>query len=333
MSVSETVILSLILAILLIAVAVVWTGYRFFQKTGKPGWTIFVPFYAGWTLAKVGGKPAWWGLLIGFSVSIRGTTISTTVLAILGAIWLIWFTFWLLISLGVARNFGRSTAFGFLLGLLPFIGYPILAFGSAQYSFKKQKERWYIIVLVLTIVGALYGGSLVAGYILREHIKPATVPVESTNVTRQNTSLPNTSSVAGDTPQFSAEDVNRATNIASEYLAALQRGDSQTAYGLAIPPFQEADSAAEMLSTFQGFHLSGYTRALSATGSGISAYGHPYISLVYVYTQSGNSQPFYIAILVQDYISDEGTGSSQNTITNDWGVTSLKGSTVPIVAD
>lgn len=38
-----------------------------------------------------------------------------------------------LISIGVAENFGKSAGFGFGLAFLGFIFYPILGFGDAQY--------------------------------------------------------------------------------------------------------------------------------------------------------------------------------------------------------
>lgn len=41
------------------------------------------------------------------------------------------------IYLDLAKAFGKSTGFGVLLVLLPFIGFPILAFGPAKYVGKK----------------------------------------------------------------------------------------------------------------------------------------------------------------------------------------------------
>ncbi len=40
----------------------------------------------------------------------------------------------ILVGLGVAKNFGKSDAFGVGLGLLGFVFYPILGFGNAQYQ-------------------------------------------------------------------------------------------------------------------------------------------------------------------------------------------------------
>ena len=37
-------------------------------------------------------------------------------------------------SLDMAKSFGKEVGYGILLALLPIIGYPMLAFGNAQYQ-------------------------------------------------------------------------------------------------------------------------------------------------------------------------------------------------------
>lgn len=41
---------------------------------------------------------------------------------------------WVIVSLDMARVFGKSQAFGVGLILLPFVFYPMLAWGDAQYQ-------------------------------------------------------------------------------------------------------------------------------------------------------------------------------------------------------
>ncbi len=133
MSASFTIVF--IVAILLAIITVVAT-WRIFQKANKPGWAAIVPFYQGWTLAKVGGKPGWWGLIGSLTLTFRLNSnphTSTGLLAVFGIIGLIAFIFYLMIDISVARNFGKSRWFGVLLALLPFVGYPILAFSDAEY--------------------------------------------------------------------------------------------------------------------------------------------------------------------------------------------------------
>jgi len=69
-----------------------------------------------WVLAEIGGKPGWVGLLMSF----------TGFIPYVGG--LIGFALWIVISLGVAKTFGRGVLFGIGLSFLPSIFYPILAF-------------------------------------------------------------------------------------------------------------------------------------------------------------------------------------------------------------
>lgn len=99
-------------AAIIVAIVALWKMY---SKAGKPGWAAIVPFYNTWVLAEIGGKPGWWMFLM-FIPFVN------IVVAIL-------------IALGIARNFGKSEAFGiFGLWLFSIIGYLILGFGSATYE-------------------------------------------------------------------------------------------------------------------------------------------------------------------------------------------------------
>jgi len=89
-----------------------------FNKAGQPGWAAIVPFYNMWVLAEVGDRPGWVGLLYCFSGAIPFVgPIGTLVL-------------WAIISIGVARTFGRGIGFGIGLTIIPFVFYPILAFAN-----------------------------------------------------------------------------------------------------------------------------------------------------------------------------------------------------------
>ena len=89
------------------------TLWKVFAKAGEPGWACLVPFYNGVVMCKVGGKPGWWFVLL--LLPVVNIVVS------------------ILVSLGVAERFGKGGGFGVGLILLPFIFYPILAFGSSQY--------------------------------------------------------------------------------------------------------------------------------------------------------------------------------------------------------
>ena len=101
------------LAIILLVIISIW---RVFEKADQPGWAAIIPIYNLVVMAKIAGKPAWWGLL--------------PLIPFLGIIWNIW-----IINL-IAKNFGKDEGFTVGLVLLGFIFWPILGFGPAQYRGK-----------------------------------------------------------------------------------------------------------------------------------------------------------------------------------------------------
>ncbi len=105
----------LILGLELVVIAVIIAGFwKVFAKAGRPGWAAIIPIYNIIVLLQVAGKPLWWTIL--FFIPIVNIVIS------------------ILVCLAIARNFGRSEAFGVGLALLGVIFFPILGFGSAQYQ-------------------------------------------------------------------------------------------------------------------------------------------------------------------------------------------------------
>ena len=99
------------IAVLILMIAAIW---KVFSKAGQPGWAVLIPIYNVYVLCKVAGRPGWWVLLM----LIPGVNL---VIAII-------------LAIDVAKAFGKGVGFGIGLILLPFIFYPILGFGSAQYQ-------------------------------------------------------------------------------------------------------------------------------------------------------------------------------------------------------
>jgi hypothetical protein len=88
--------------------------WKIFTKAGKPGWAAIIPIYNTIVLLEITGKPIWWIILF----LIPGVNI---VIAIM-------------VTHQLSLSFGQGIGMTLLLLLLPFIGYPMLAFGSAQYQ-------------------------------------------------------------------------------------------------------------------------------------------------------------------------------------------------------
>ena len=99
------------LAVLAVVVAGMW---KVFEKAGQPGWAAIIPIYNVYVLTQIAGRDIVWFILA-----------LIPIVNIVAAI---------VISIDLARKFGQGTGFGIGLALFPFIFYPILGFGSAQYN-------------------------------------------------------------------------------------------------------------------------------------------------------------------------------------------------------
>ena len=105
------VILVVYLAIFVLVVAGLW---RVFTKAGEAGWKAIIPIWNALVLLRIVGRPLWWIILL--------------------LIPLVNFIVWLIVSLDLAKSFGKGSGFGVGLWLLSFIFVPILGFGSATYQ-------------------------------------------------------------------------------------------------------------------------------------------------------------------------------------------------------
>jgi len=108
---SDTIILLLQLALIVLILASFW---KVFAKAGEPGWLGLIPIVNIYYLCKIAGRPGWWVILLLIPI------VNLIVTAI--------------VSIDLAKAFGKGTGFGIGLWLLGIIFYPILAFGPAQYQ-------------------------------------------------------------------------------------------------------------------------------------------------------------------------------------------------------
>lgn len=94
----------------ILAAAGMW---KTFEKAGEPGWAVLVPIYSQIVLLRIVGRPAIW--TIGFFVPVVNLVLAV------------------IVSIDLAKSFGKSAGFGVGLALLPVVFYPLLGFGQATY--------------------------------------------------------------------------------------------------------------------------------------------------------------------------------------------------------
>ena len=113
---------TIIIIVLVLAIIMIVSTWKVFEKAGEPGWAAIIPIYSTIVLVKISRKPMWWAaiLLLGGLIPIVGPIAS-----LVGAI---------IINMAVAKNFGKSDGFGVGMALLGFIFWPMLAFSDAQYD-------------------------------------------------------------------------------------------------------------------------------------------------------------------------------------------------------
>ena len=98
-------------AFIVLIVAALW---KVFSKAGQPGWAAIIPIYNIYVMCKVAGRPGWWLLLM--------------------LIPFVNFIIAIILNVDIAKRFGKGVGFAVGMILLPFIFWPILGFGSAQYQ-------------------------------------------------------------------------------------------------------------------------------------------------------------------------------------------------------
>lgn len=103
----------LLVIMLTIAVIVIIAEWRIYEKAGKPGWAVLIPFYNIIVLLEIVGKPIWWIFLF--------------LVPFVNIVFGVWVTNLL------SKSFGKDEAFTVGLILLGFVFYPILGFGDAKY--------------------------------------------------------------------------------------------------------------------------------------------------------------------------------------------------------
>ncbi|HEX7679841.1 MAG TPA: DUF5684 domain-containing protein [Thermoanaerobaculia bacterium] len=98
-------------AVVLILIISLW---KIFTKAGKPGWAAIVPIYNVIVMLEIACKPIWWFILM--------------LIPLVNIIVII------IVLIELAKRFGKGVGFAIGMLILPFIFYPMLAFGDSKYT-------------------------------------------------------------------------------------------------------------------------------------------------------------------------------------------------------
>jgi hypothetical protein len=109
---APTAVIIIYLAVVLLMIVSMWIMV---SKAGRPGVSQIIPIWNLIELVRIAGKPLWWVILILLVPFVN-----------LVLIIMVWH--------GISKAFGKDAGFTVGMVLLPFIFFPILAFGKAKYS-------------------------------------------------------------------------------------------------------------------------------------------------------------------------------------------------------
>jgi len=99
------------LAIVVLMVVSMW---KIYTKAGMEGWECIIPIYSTYILTKIVNKPGYWTILM--------------LIPYVNIVFSIW------TANRLSKSFGKSEGFTIGLIFLPFIFYPILGLGDAEYK-------------------------------------------------------------------------------------------------------------------------------------------------------------------------------------------------------
>ena len=130
------VIIVIMIIALLLSVFMIIAQWIIFTKAKQPGWAVLIPVYSMIVLLKIIGRPvswiAWFLQLFFFDIlfvlspgGITGLLFGLSLITCL--------VFAIIITNGLSKSFGKDAGFTVGLIFLPYVFYPILAFGKAQY--------------------------------------------------------------------------------------------------------------------------------------------------------------------------------------------------------
>lgn len=124
------VLLFVILFIVIFALAILMIASNcvIFKKAGEKWWKGLIPLYNSWVETKITGLAWWWFPIFVVLTGLTSNAAQNYVYPI--ALVLVSFNY----SFNMAKKFCKSNGFALLLTILPVIGLPILAFGSATYN-------------------------------------------------------------------------------------------------------------------------------------------------------------------------------------------------------
>lgn len=99
---------------LAVAILMIASAWKIFEKAGHPGWASIVPIYNLYIMLQIIERPTWWLILL-FIPMVNAIVI-------------------LIIYIELAQAFGKDLLYGLGMVFLSVIFFPMLGFGDSRYQ-------------------------------------------------------------------------------------------------------------------------------------------------------------------------------------------------------
>lgn len=120
--------LFLILIVFIISILIIIAQWKMLKKGNEEGWKALIPIYNTYTICKMVGVNPYWVLISFVAVFLNAIPIIGNLAAAVATIY-----FMILLNVSIAKSFGKDAGFAIGLIFLPYIFYPILGFGKAEF--------------------------------------------------------------------------------------------------------------------------------------------------------------------------------------------------------
>lgn len=130
-----------VIGVILTIIAIIGT-WLMFEKADERGWACLVPIYNACVLSRIAGRPTWWGLLLGINIVSEYEIQDYLYRIVVALVGIASVVLYFIVSIGIAKKFGKNIIFGIGLFFMPFVFYPILGFGESKYQGVDVNGRW-----------------------------------------------------------------------------------------------------------------------------------------------------------------------------------------------
>ena len=136
---TAVIILAVLFGLIALAIFVLMivANCKVFKKAGEKWWKALMPLYNSWIETKITGLAWWWFPIYLVILVVFAKDVNNTNYVITWALILTSFNY----NYNLAKKFGKGNGFAVLNTILPWIGLPILAFGSAKYDKEAKVEK------------------------------------------------------------------------------------------------------------------------------------------------------------------------------------------------